>query len=351
MPSLERPARAGRPPTPVRELAGDPDRPPVLFVVVDTEEEFDWTAPFSRANTSVTHVRDIGRFQDICDRFGVRPIYVMDHPIATTPESVAVFSGLHRERRAEIGCHLHSWVNPPFTEEVSALNSYQANLPEGLEREKLAVLTAEIEANFGTRPRIHKAGRYGFGAGTLPILRELGYEIDTSYAPGFDLGEDGGPDYLRASPAPGWLDRVGGVLELPATSGLIGALGPWGPGLFPLVGGPTGETFKLPAVLSRARLLERVRLTPEGQTLPEMMRLTRDLRRRGVWGFTLTLHSPSVTPGCTPYVRDRADLDGFLRAIEGYLAFFKHDLQGVFMSPFEFRSQAMQDAGGSGETP
>lgn len=335
----------------MRELAGGPDRPPVLFVVVDTEEEFDWNAPFSRANTSVTHVRDIGRFQDICDRFGVRPIYVMDHPIATTPESIEVFSGLHRERRAEIGCHLHTWVNPPFTEEVSALNSYQANLPEGLEREKLTVLTAEIEKNFGTRPRIHKAGRYGFGAETLSILRDLGYEIDTSYAPGFDLGDDGGPDYLHASPRPGWLDRPGGLLELPATSGLVGALDRWGPDLFPLISGPTAERVKLPGIFSRARLLERVRLTPEGHTLAEMIRLTRGLRRRGVDTFTLTLHSPSVKPGCTPYVRDRTDLNGFLESIEGFLAFFRRELQGVFMSPFEFRSKAMQDAGEAGVTP
>lgn len=350
MQSPERPGRGGPPPRPVREVAGA-DRAPVLFVVVDTEEEFDWNAPFSRANTSVTHVREIGRFQDICDRFGVRPIYVMDYPIATTPESIEVFSGLHRERRAEIGCHLHTWVNPPFTEEVSARNSYQANLPEGLEREKLGVLTAEIEKNFGTRPRIHKAGRYGFGADTLPILRDLGYEIDTSYAPGFDLGEDGGPDYLHTPPGPGWLDRPGGLLELPATSGLIGALGPRGPGLFPLISSPAAERFKLPGIFSRARLLERVRLTPEGHTLAEMIRLVRDLRRRGVHTFSLTLHSPSVKPGCTPYVRDRADLDGFLECVEGFLAFFKHELQGAFMSPFEFRSKAMQDAGGAGAAP
>ena len=348
---LERPARGSTPPVPVREVAGEADRPPVLFVVVDTEEEFDWNAPFSRANTAVTHVRDIGRFQDVCDRFGVRPIYVMDYPIATTPESVEVFSGLHREGRAEIGCHLHTWVNPPFREEVSAVNSYQANLPEGLEREKLTVLTAEIEANFGTRPLIHKAGRYGFGAGTLPILRDLGYEIDTSYAPGFDLGDDGGPDYLRASPRPGWLDRPGGVLELPATSGLVGALGRWGPEVFPPLSGPTGERFKLPGILSRARLLERIRLTPEGHTLAEMIRLVHGLRRRGVRTFSLTLHSPSMKPGCTPYVRDRADLDGFLTCVEGFLAFFKEELQGVFMSPFEFRRQAMQDASGSGVAP
>ena len=29
---------------------------PILLVVVDTEEEFDWSAPFDRRNTDVTHL-------------------------------------------------------------------------------------------------------------------------------------------------------------------------------------------------------------------------------------------------------------------------------------------------------
>lgn len=330
-------------PAMARALVGLSDQP-VLFVVVDTEEEFDWHAPFARENTSVTHVREIGRFQDICDRFGVRPIYVMDYPIATKPESVAVFSELRRERRAEIGCHLHTWVNPPFTETVSTLTSYQANLPGTLEREKLSTLTVAIEENFGVRPRIHKAGRYGFGAGTLPILQDLEYEIDASFAPGFDLGGDGGPDYSRAPTQPGWLDEACGILELPATGGLAGALGRWGPRLFPIVASAAGRRLRAPGVFSRLGLLERIRLTPEGYTLAEMIRLTHALRRRRVSAFTLTLHSPSLKPGCTPYVRDRSDLDRFLRCFVSFLEFFKGELRGVFMDPFEFRARAAREA-------
>jgi len=39
---------------------------PLLVVVVDTEEEFDWNAPFDRKNTSVEHMREIGVGQLMC---------------------------------------------------------------------------------------------------------------------------------------------------------------------------------------------------------------------------------------------------------------------------------------------
>ena len=46
---------------------------PILTVVIDTEEEFDWNASHSRSNTSVAAIADIGRVQSIFDDFGVRP--------------------------------------------------------------------------------------------------------------------------------------------------------------------------------------------------------------------------------------------------------------------------------------
>ena len=42
--------------TPVPEA---PARRPTLYVVVDTEEEFDWSKPFSRDQVGVTTLRDV----------------------------------------------------------------------------------------------------------------------------------------------------------------------------------------------------------------------------------------------------------------------------------------------------
>ena len=49
---------------------------PTLFVIVDTEEEFDWTAPLSRARTSVRAMRNIHLLQDVLNGFHVKPTYV-----------------------------------------------------------------------------------------------------------------------------------------------------------------------------------------------------------------------------------------------------------------------------------
>ena len=62
---------------------------PELIVVVDTEEEFDWTAPFARENVATGSIPAQARAHDIYDRFGVVPTYVIDYPVATDPAAAA----------------------------------------------------------------------------------------------------------------------------------------------------------------------------------------------------------------------------------------------------------------------
>jgi len=49
---------------------------PRLVVVIDTEEEFDWSKDFSRDNISVRSMQWIGRIQDIFDEYGITPARV-----------------------------------------------------------------------------------------------------------------------------------------------------------------------------------------------------------------------------------------------------------------------------------
>ena len=64
--------------------------------------------------------------------------------------------------QCEIGAQLHPWVNPPFVEVISNRNSYPGNLPMVVEYDKLLALTDMLEEAFGSRPRIYRAGRYGY---------------------------------------------------------------------------------------------------------------------------------------------------------------------------------------------
>src|SRR3954454_23694277 len=99
-----------------KRLQPPPTQPPTLVVVVDTEEEFDWDAPFDPSSTSVENIGFQHLAQDAFDAFGVVPTYLMDYPVATTPESAATLRRFHDSGRCKIGAHLHPWVNPPAEE-------------------------------------------------------------------------------------------------------------------------------------------------------------------------------------------------------------------------------------------
>ncbi|MBF0448489.1 MAG: WalW protein [Magnetococcales bacterium] len=316
-----------------------PDSQPSLCVVIDTEEEFDWYAPFDRQAVAVTHMAAVAPVQSLFERHGITPTYVVDYAIASQEAGVALLKAFQDDKKALIGTHLHPWISPPLTEALCLSHSYPGNLPKKLEQEKLSRLTETIGQAFGQIPTIYKAGRYGFGPNSAEILTSLGYLVDLSPAPGFDFRADGGPNYLDESNHPRFLDETSNLFCLPDTGAIIGALHRFGPTLHPLLLNPRLAALRLPGIFSRLRLLERIRLSPEGFTLAELKRLTRFLLAGGIRSFHFSFHSPSWQPGHTPYVRNQSDLDRFMAILEGYFDFFLRELGGRSQTPLEIRDR------------
>lgn len=324
----------------VQAATFDPDMPPLLLVVIDTEEEFDWDAPFSRENRSVACIDEQHHAQQVFEAHDLVPTYVVDHPVATTPASAALFRDWLAAGRCIVGAHLHPWVNPPDEEEVSTPNSYPGNLPAALEREKLLNLTEAITANIGRRPVIYKAGRYGLGPNTAALLEDLGYEIDLSVLASTDLGEDGGPDFRGYPMTPYWFGSSARLFEVPLTRGYPGALGPLAEPLYQRICGPLGRRLHLPGIAARLGLAERIHLTPEGISLEDNKRLIRHLVARGQKIFTYAYHSSSLLPGGSPYVKTLGDRDRFVDSIDSFLSFFQKEIGGRGTTPFEIRALA-----------
>src|SRR4051794_111419 len=95
--AIERPGRAAddiavRPARPLQPLLAaarrqpvgplGPDRRPILVVLIDAEEEFDWTEPFSRDNRSVASFASQPLAHRVFERFAVVPTYLIDYPVA-----------------------------------------------------------------------------------------------------------------------------------------------------------------------------------------------------------------------------------------------------------------------------
>lgn len=319
-------------------------RRPQLAIVVDTEEEFDWGGPFARDHVATRSISAQPLAHRIFDRWGVVPTYVVDYPVAVDSAARELLGGLRAEGRAEIGAHLHPWVCPPFEEEVTRFNSYHCNLPPALERAKIEALTRAVEAGFGARPTVFKAGRYGFGQSTADAIAALGYEVDCSFVPHASFAGDGGPSYHGTPDRPFWLDAERRLLEVPMTNGFIGALGGLGGRLPGLFNSPYTRRLRVPGLLARTGLVARSALTPEGVPAAEQIRLIKALIGRGHSFFTLSYHSPSLVPGNTPYVRSEAELGLFLRRLETVLRVFAEELGGEFTTLSRYRAALIREA-------
>ena len=319
------------------DIATLTDDTPLLMVLIDTEEEFDWSRPLARENTGTNTIAAQHRAHRVVERHGIRPIYTIDYPVAET--GFAPLRELHQDGLCEIGAHLHPWVNPPHDELVSNANSYPGNLAPALERAKLERLTGLIEERFGSRPTVYKAGRYGVGPATAGTLEALGYDYDASVVPESDFRPDDGPDFRACGARPYWFGGTRRMLEIPVTVGFVGGLAGAGNRFHQHLRSRLGMKLHLPGIFSRLKMFERIRLSPEGQSFEELRRLTNAMMADGHRVFSFTYHSPSLEPGHTPYVRDNAELDRFLGCFGRYFDYFMHELGGRPATPGEIKDK------------
>lgn len=278
-----------------------------FVITVDTEEEFDWTAPLDAQNRAISHLEHIGAFQALCGDYGVCPVYLLDYPVAASARARDILMPYVDNSAAEIGVHLHPWVNPPFVRDPAERSGYPGNLAPEHEAAKFTELMAAIQKNFGQNPLMYRAGRYGLGPRTAQMLREAGIRIDSSVRPGFNYAKDGGPNYTYHPSAPYWTDAAHSLLELPLTTIYDGFLRRWGAG----ISAHMHRLPLLPALLARSKALNRITLSPEAVSIAEAKAGIDRAVASHVSVLVFAFHSPSLKPGCTPYVRNDTDLEQF----------------------------------------
>jgi hypothetical protein len=231
----------------------------------------------------------------------------------------------------DVGAQLHPWVTPPLLEQLKPANTFPGNLPPSLELAKIRAITTAIEDAFGRRPGVYRAGRYGAGRRTSDILLHLGYQIDASVMPHRDFRRSGGPDFSSISATPYWTDPERTLLELPGSAAIVGRISDAPLWLRRVVFNRFGEGLAVPAILARSGLMERIKLSPEGTSIPEAKRLVRHMLAQGDKIFLLSYHSPSLAPGNTPYVRTAEDLQRFLGWLDEFYDFFAVEIGGIFV--------------------
>lgn len=294
-----------------------------LVVTIDTEEEGLWGNSFRAHGYTVQNIRGVERFQVLCDRAGVKTTYLIDAPVVEDDYAVGLLGEIQQDGRGEVGAHLHPWCNPPFEEATGPRNSFLCNLPEPLQRSKLTWLTDKIEARFGRRPTSFRAGRYGLDIVGARILRELGYTVDSSVIPFTNYAKQHGPDFENAPYLPYLLeenditksDPGGFLLELPVSVGFNRANFAAAHRLRSFAMRPVPRKLRAVGILDRLGIVRRIKFSPEQADAAAMKSLVDTYLVQDAPCMVMMLHSSSLVPGLSPYVRTQERLDAMYDAL------------------------------------
>jgi len=298
-----------------------------LIITIDTEED-NWDL-YSATDNPVSNIDKIIPLQILFDKYGIRPTYLITYPVATNPASREILKRILGENKCEIGMHCHPWNTPPFKEEINAVNSMLCNLPEQLIIDKLRTLSQVIEQNFGVTPRSFRAGRWGFSPVVAKALYQVGCHVDSSVSPFVNWREYHGPDYSTFQLYPYRFDPgdiktpndQGVLMEVPATVGFLQNNFERCQLLTKKLEGKVGKNLYLKGLLHKLKLLNKVWLSPELSSASDMIRLARRIRGMNYPFLNMSFHSTTLRAGLSPFVKDKADEEKFIRKIDDFLSF------------------------------
>ena len=316
---------------------------PYFLITIDTEGDNLWARPRS---ITAHNARYIPRFQDLCDKYGLKPTYLVNYEIATCPDFVEFGKDIIKGNKAEIGMHLHAWNSPPFhklTDDDYSHQPYLIEYPENVIVEKVKFITGLLEDTFGVKMLSHRSGRWAMNEFYAKTLMDLGYKVDCSVTPHVSWeGEKGNPDaaggtdYTDFPVGPYFMDdndikKPGntGFLEVPVTirkdirkeSTLFK--------------GRYIRKWLHPRLLfSGRREVKRYWLRPNGRNLDDMSKLIESAVRSKCIYAEFMFHSSELMPGGSPHFKDEPSIDKLYADLEQLFELAGTDFRGASMIDF-----------------
>lgn len=281
-----------------------------FIITVDTEGDNLWNwKPGDIITTE--NGKYVDRFQELCDRFGFKPVYLTNYEMANDDNFISKLIHWEAEDRCEIGIHLHAWNTPPFVNLCNTVNyngggrnqDYLIEYSEQIMRDKFKILFDILCDKIGHRPVSHRAGRWAMDDRYFRILNEFGITTDCSFTPGINwessIGSTrGGSDYTDVPIQPHFIN---GILEVPVS---IRKGRAWGCGT---------TKHKLKSLMVK----HPIWLRPSGQSIYETNRILEMIEQERDSDYAeFMIHSSELMPSGSPYFKTNSDIDRLYVTLE-----------------------------------
>ena len=304
-----------------------------ILLGVDTEADNQWEAS-ARESLPVKNAFELPRLQEVCDRYGVRPTYLVTYEMAKDDGARGVLKELASTGRCEIATHHHPWSTPPRVNE----HLYPLNLSPEQFKEQLKALTEAVSEIAGEAPVSYRAGRNGFIGWQVGILEELGYLVDSSVDPFFNEKRKGGPSFAGAPLVPYFVShhdprRAGEsrLLEIPITSALDRKWPRWAQTAYADV----TRAYQFRRALRLLKIARPIWLRPSYSRTDDMLLLARRVLDGEAPTANIIFHSSELLPGGSPYNQTAEQVEAFYRDLEALLAYLKdNDAVGATFREF-----------------
>jgi hypothetical protein len=326
-----------------------------FIVTIDTEGDNLWSKPREITTRNAAY---LPRFQKLCERFGLKPVYLTNYEMAMADAFVEFARDVLARGTGEIGMHLHAWNSPPLvplTSDDFGFQPYLIEYPDEVMREKIKTMTRLLEDRFDQAIISHRAGRLGLDSRYATMLLGEGYGVDCSVSPGLDwrstLGDPdgkGGTDYRAFPDRPYFFNpsdisapTTGGLLEVPMTIRSSGVCrkAPW--------------VYRIPLLRQTTNRLVSPALNhvcPTESNLRGMLRAAREARAASAIHTAFTLHSSELMPGGSPSFRSAEDIERLYADLEILFEELSTWCRGMTLKEFHvwFRNRrAERDRAGS----
>ena len=311
-----------------------------FIITIDTEGDNEWAKPERPLDNNAAY---LPRFQSLCEKYRLRPTYLADHTMATSPAFKKFGRDVIARDVAEIGMHLHAWNSPPdvpLTLRDYQHQPYLTAYPEDVMRAKINFQTDVLEQTFQTKIFSHRAGRFGFDERYARMLAEHGYIVDCSVTPhvSWENNSDiyGGPDFSRCQEAPYWLDL--GNVRKPGDSSLLEVpvtiVNRWPRHLKPPKPGRR-TARQLPKRIMNRIHPALVWMYPR-RTSSKMLRwiVHRAASHPQTTHLEFFLHSSELMPGGSPWFQNEEDIDRLYSRIESLFDLASRQCESMTLKQF-----------------